>query len=268
MAADPPPPPTRVGTLNVNGIAAACMETKLTSIVHLMEQLNILILAVQETKIPNTTDLDEFLPQLHYSFHGEPGTDSRSHRHTGGVGFIVHSQLSHHFIFVGKRHQHKYASAWATLKHQNSAENVHLASVYLPDSSRSTVEYSAALTLLAQDVLHFQSKPGSILLLGDFNARVGHARLPDCPNTDVAPPLGEPHINSNGIRLLQLCADAGLTFVTGHNPDTSIPTFSRRRGIGAATSIIDHILTHTCALKQPRSRPPTSPCTCATQTTA
>ena len=55
---------------------------------------------------------------------------------------------------------------------------------------------------LMENILAFQEK-GQVVVLGDFNARVGSAAT----NSDVIGRFGETHTNANGQRLIQMARE-------------------------------------------------------------
>jgi len=119
--------------------------------------------------------------------------------------------------------------------------------VYLPDASRPRREFEEALSDLQADVAWYQAKAGTVLLAGDFNARVGHSGHTGT-RADlrvVAPAHGENVCNWQGERLLEFCLNNGLGFRSGQYEDGTGPTFVQREDGServCGQSIVDHII--------------------------
>jgi hypothetical protein len=142
----------------------------------------------------------------------------------------------------------KYATKWGHLYGASKEEDIWLGCVYMPDTSQSQEVYDKAIADLAADITHFATKPGHIVLAGDFNARVGHRSHTSVPAhlRDTAPAHGEGTVNQHGQQLLQFCADNDLAFLSGVRPGSTGPTchgHGRRTASGeTGTSILDHII--------------------------
>ena len=89
---------------------------------------------------------------------------------------------------------------------------------------------------LMEDILAFQEK-GQVVVLGDFNARVGSAAV----NLDVIGRFGETHANASGQRLIQLLHGTGVYALNGRAPCAQ-PAWTRCRMSRSEQSILDYIL--------------------------
>ena len=86
------------------------------------------------------------------------------------------------------------------------------------------------------NILAFQEK-GQVVVLGDFNARVGSATT----NSDVIGRFGEAHTNANGQRLIQLLLGTSMYALNGRLPCVQ-PAWTRCRMSRAEQSILDYVL--------------------------
>ena len=85
-----------------------------------------------------------------------------------------------------------------------------LCCVYLPTDSSSVAVVDNCYDKLKEDVLGFREK-GSVVLLGDFNARVGRSANID----DVIGLLGEDTCNASGNRLVSFMNEVELVAWNG-----------------------------------------------------
>ena len=113
--------------------------------------------------------------------------------------------------------------------------------VYLPTDSSSVAVVDSCYDRLKEDVLGFREK-GSVVLLGDFNARVG--RSADIHVDDVIGLYGEATCNASGSFLneVELVACNGRKLVTE-------PEWTRVRPSLNQKSIIDYIVTDAQLMK-------------------
>ena len=90
----------------------------------------------------------------------------------------------------------------------------------------------------------FQSK-GRVLLLGDFNARVGKSNDVD----NVIAMFGEASCNSNGKLLIELQQNCNLVICNGRTM-LKDPQSTQVQNLLGHTSIIDHIITDRALMKE------------------
>ncbi|XP_045467858.1 craniofacial development protein 2-like [Harmonia axyridis] len=154
-------------------------------------------------------------------------------RATSGVGLMVHGKLEaniENVIYVNDR------ILQAIFKFQDTSIT-HIISVYAPDISKPSEEKDAFYEDL-QRVLDGIPGKDEIMLLGDFNARVGNGVIRGLKNR-----FNEENINENGEQLIQTCAQNELrinnTFFP-HKPQHSF-TFENSRG---QKSVIDYVITN------------------------
>ena len=89
---------------------------------------------------------------------------------------------------------------------------MYIGCVYMPTDSNSVSVMDSVYEQLKEDVLSFKQK-GRVVLLGDFNARVGKSVDVD----DVIGIFGEDFCNGNGNRLISLLNEVELLIVMGDN---------------------------------------------------
>ena len=82
--------------------------------------------------------------------------------------------------------------------------------VYMPNDSTSVVLLDACYERLKEDVRTFREK-GKVVLLGDFNARVGKVADDD----DVIGKFGEDTCNASGNKLISLLREVELVACNG-----------------------------------------------------
>ena len=115
--------------------------------------------------------------------------------------------------------------------------------VYLPTDSSSVAVVDSCYDRLKEDVLGFREK-GSVVLLGDFNARVGRSADID----DVIGLFGEDTCNASGNRLVSFLNEVELVACNGRKLVTE-PEWTRVRPSLNQKSIIDYIITDAQLMK-------------------
>ena len=246
-----------IGTLNTRDLGTDNALCRLSAISHLMQLRGVAVLAVQETKRKSSDDMPD---QCGLEYFGSLAARSRAGVRVGGTGFLVRKEALPFFTYLGLHKRPsgdrvstsgKYAAHWARLWGTRREEDIWLASVYLPEIHTSTAcpgEYERALADLASDMTHYKAKKGTVIVAGDWNARVGHAQFEGMPSAlaSVAPRYGEDALNVNGKQLLAFCQEHGMAFLSGARPGATGPTCTghgRNRTTGAlGTSIVDHII--------------------------
>jgi len=231
----------------------------------MMQERGVKVLAVQESKLQHLADE---LNGVNLRYLGGKSAIAQGHTRTGGTGFLVTSEAETMVSYYGRRPAathtsatRKHAAEWLRILGTCAAEDVWLASIYLPDISQPRAGFEQALADLQSDVLWYKQKPGTVMLAGDFNARVGHAELAGMDHNlrVVAPAYGEDVVNRPGRQLLEFCEINDLTFMSGAYADGTGPTYVQRGGaVGhmGAHSIVDHIIS---SAPQPAGASPT-PC--------
>lgn len=158
-------------------------------------RLKVDIAALQETRLAESG----FLKEKDYTFfwQGKSTEERREH----GVGFAVRNTL-----LEMVEPSDKGSERLLSLRLHTSAGPVTLISAYAPTLT-STPEAKDEFYTNLNDVIKNINSNEHLVLLGDFNARVGadHNSWPSCLGY-----FGVGKINENGQRLLELCSYYGL----------------------------------------------------------
>ncbi|XP_045466785.1 craniofacial development protein 2-like [Harmonia axyridis] len=113
----------------------------------------------------------------------------------------------------------------------------HIISVYAPDITKPSDEKEAFYEDL-QKVLDRIPRMEEVILLGDFNARVGNGVIGGLKNR-----FNEETINENGERLIQTCAQNELRVNNTFFPHKSQHKFTFENSRGQK-SVIDYVITN------------------------
>ena len=130
-----------------------------------------------------------------YKWFGKPRSNQNSPRGEGGVSFLVCECLVNEVEFINSV---KYEeSVWMKVHSEREREALYIGCVYMPTDSTSISVVDNCYERLKEDVLSFREK-GKVVLLGDFNAKVGRSVQID----DVIGMFGEDTCSASGNRLL------------------------------------------------------------------
>ena len=132
-------------------------------------------------------------------------------------------------------------SLWMKVRGQREKEALYLGCIYMPTVSDAS-SLDTCYELIREDVLSFKEK-GKVVLLGDFNARVGKSVEVD----DVIGMFGEEMCNSSGNRLISFLNEVDLV-ICNSRKFVSEPEWTRVRPSLNQKSIIDYIVTDTQTL--------------------
>ena len=173
-----------LGTWNVEGLTSARKQLEIGGVLREARQH---IVAIQESHEGAASHID-----VHgYRWFGSP----RVGRRKGGVGFLVlNALLPEVEVCTGTTHPE---SLWLSVAGHRGERSLYVGCVYMPPVAAAEEEQHYAA--LMEDILVNQEK-GQVVVLGDFNARVGSAAA----NFDVIGRFGETHTNANGQRLIHL----------------------------------------------------------------
>ena len=217
----------RVGTWNFSGL---CSERKQKEVGELLQVNNIDVVAGQESweKEDSRINVDG------YKWFGKPRDVQNSRRWEGGVGFLVRDCLVNEVEFVGEV---KYSeSVWMKVRGERGRAALYIGCVYMPTDGSGTATIDDSYNLLKEDVLTFKQK-GKIVLLGDFNARVGKSSEVD----DVIGMFGEEICNASGNKLISFLNEVELVACNGRKLVVE-PEWTRVRPSLKQKSIIDYII--------------------------
>ena len=175
-------------------------ERRSALIAHELSRLTVDIAALSEVRLPEEGSLRELRAGYTLYWSGKPKTEKR----LSGVGFMVKDSIATKLSNLPTGHTDRIMSMRLPLGNQQHAT---LFSVYAPtlqaDSSEKDKFYADLRRLL-------KNVPGSdkIIILGDFNARVGR-------DSDTWKAIIGKHgvggCNDNGRLLLEFCAELQLT---------------------------------------------------------
>ena len=116
-------------------------------------------------------------------------------RGEGGVGFLIRECHVNEVEFINTV---KYEeSVWMKIRSERGREALYIGCVYMPTDSTSVSVMDSCYERLKEDVLSFREK-GNVVLLGDFNARVGRSAQIDY----MVGIFGENTCNASGNRML------------------------------------------------------------------
>ena len=213
-----------LGTWNVEGLTSARKQLEIGGVLRQARQH---IVAVQESHEAAASHID--VPG--YRWFGSP----RVGRRKGGVGFLVlNALLPEVEVCTGATH---LESLWLCVAGHRGERSLYVGCVYMPPVAVAEEEQHWAA--LMEDILAFQEK-GQVVVLGDFNARVGSAAV----NLDVIGRFGETHANASGQRLIQLLHGTGMYALNGRAPCAQ-PAWTRCRMSRSEQSVLDYILVDT-----------------------
>lgn len=180
--------------------SSLCPERKTALIAMELARYNVDIAAISETHLSDSGELCEQRGGYTYYWSGK----SRSERAASGVGFAVRNRLAQKLQELPKGINDRIITLRLPL---SSNKYIHLISVYAPTLPSPDEEKTKFYYELNQ-VLSKIPAADKILLLGDFNARVGrdHGAW-----NGVLGRHGVGKCNSNGLDLLTVCAEHDLT---------------------------------------------------------
>ena len=217
-----------VATWNCSGL---CSDRKQKEVGEMLGKHNIDIVAVQET-----WEKDESRINVEgYQWFGKPRSNQNSRRGEGGVGFFVRDCLVNEVEFLGGVQYEE--SVWMKMRGERGRLAVYIGCVYMPTDSTGAAGIDESYSKLKEDVLSFKQK-GKVVLLGDFNARVGKSVEVD----DVIGMFGEETCNASGNRLVSFLNEVELLACNSRKLVTE-PEWTRVRPSLKQKSIIDYIIT-------------------------
>ena len=201
----------RLATWNFSGL---CSDRKQKEIGELLAKHNLDVVAGQESWGKEETRIDV----EGYKWFGKPRIKQNSPRWEEGVVFLVRECLVNEVEFINTV---KYeGSVWMKIRSERGRD-------------RSTVHRMCVYACL----LTVQEK-GKVVLLGDFNARVGRSAQVD----DVVGMFEENTCNASGNRLLFFLNEVELMISNGRKL-ASEPEWTKVRPSLKQKSIIDYIIT-------------------------
>ena len=218
----------RLATWNFSGL---CSDRKQKEIGELLAKHNLDVVAGQESWEKEETRIDV----EGYKWFVKPRIKQNSPRGDGGVVFLVRECLVNEVEFINTVMYEE--SVWMKIRSERGREALYLGCVYMPTDSTSISVMDSCYERLKEDVLSLRAK-GKVVLLGDFNARVGRSAQLD----DVVGMFGQNTCNASGNRLLSFLNEVELMICNGRKLVTE-PEWTRIRPSLKQKSIIDYIIT-------------------------
>ena len=188
----------RVATWNFSGLGS---ERKQKEVEELLVRNNI---AGQESWEREDTRIEV----EGYKWFGKPRNNQTSQRGEGGGGFLVRECLVSEVEFITSVRYEE--SVWMKVRGERGRSALYIGCVYMPTDSTSVAVVESCYGKLKEDVLSFREK-GQVMLLGDFNARVGRSVEVD----DVIGMFGEDICNASGNRLISFLNEVELVVCNG-----------------------------------------------------
>ena len=216
----------RVPTWNFSGL---CSDRKQKEVGELLAKHNLDVVAGQESWEKE----ESRLVVEGYKWFGKPRIKQNSPRGEGGVGVLVRECLANEVEFINTVKFEE--SVWMKIHSEKGREALYIGCVYMPTNSTSVSVMESCYERLKEDVLSFREK-GKVVLLGNFNARVGRSAQMD----DVVGIFGENMCNASGNRLLSFLNKVELMICNGRKL-VSEPEWTRIRPSLKQKSIIDYI---------------------------
>ena len=190
------------------------------------------VAALSETRLAGEGSLTEVGQGYTFYWRGVPEGQVRIH----GVGLAIKNNLVKSLTELPIGHSERLMSLRVPLARSS---HMTIISAYAPTLDADDVvkdEFYSALTQLLQGV----KRQDKLVLLGDFNARVG-------TDTEVWSGIlgshGTGNMNSNGLRLLSLCSEFDLTITNTRFQMKNIYKNTWRHPRSGHWHMIDHIIT-------------------------
>lgn len=227
----------KLATLNCRSLTSDVKQLELQDV---MQRQHIDILAVQETwERVGAAGYNDLLVQstTTHTWMGKPRQRAgrTSARADGGIGFFVHNAIVDSCTLLSDTRMPD--SAWLKVAGAHTQRALYIACVYMPVDGSGAEVLDAAYEQLAVDIQRFNAL-GRVILLGDFNARVGRAAAPD----QVIGQFGEPTQNAAGSRLQHLLTDSDLYMLNGRCPGSVQYTWHRACDGQSQRTVIDYVI--------------------------
>ena len=105
-------------------------------------------------------------------------------------------------------------SIWIRVPGERGKRDMFVGNIYMPPESKSRVsDIQRRFGEIAEDVQKYK-KQGEVMLVGDFNARVGKASRPD----DIIGQYGEGKKNTNGVEMLEFLESNDMKTLNDRSP--------------------------------------------------
>jgi exonuclease III len=235
----------RFGTWNIRGLQPSTHPEKPHEIALTLSQHDIDLCAVQETWLDDNTPPAELAD---YDMITEVGYSTAS-RTGGGTGFLFRSNIELSIKKLNWQQKQLKSACWIKVNKPTSHGKrscTLIASVYLrPTSAQHTIEaYQTELAHLEEDIRHWRNKDFTVVICGDFNARIGQ----DDKEGSHVPHFGEDTRNNQGNDLINLMERCNIFCLNNRIAPTQY-TCIRSQGM----SVVDYLLVTPNLLKTAHS---------------
>ena len=200
--------------INLMDTGKSSRSERMTAIVgNELARYNIDIAALCETRLAETGDLTEHGAGYTFFWSGKQKNEPRE----AGVCFSLRTELVSKITTLPTGISDRLMTMRIPL---GARTNLTLVSTYAPIMTYPEEE-KEQFYLELSNIIRAVSRNDKLLILADFNARVGNS-YSTWPNVLGSHGIG--HMNSNGLLLLTLCAEEGLT-ITNLIPDIQKTTW-------------------------------------------
>ncbi len=195
-----------------------------------------------------------------YQFFGRCRARSKNaRRNSGGICIFLNRDIAKGVTFVKKQTSPNIVWLRLCKLFFNLPHNIYIGAVYIPPEG--SPYFDNTFSILEKDISQL-STDGQILLMGDFNARVGHLKdyvphddtdhipLPSDYSPDLPLPRNSMDVKTNhhGDELLNLCKGNSLRILNGRIVGDLLGHCTCYQPFGS--SVVDYALADTQALKQ------------------
>ena len=212
-----------IGCLNIRG----GFRDRKVELVHAIRDYGLDIVAISDVRIKGTEE--GVLDGYSYFLSGV-----KSGNANWGVGFFVKQELVNNII-----HHQAVNERLMWISMRLKGISVRLVSVYSPCQGADAASLDQFYTNLGDVVCRKGSE--QVILLGDFNARIGNKDSNEAFKGTVGP-FGEQTLNSNGTRLLNFCSTYGLAVSNTFFRHKRIHMYTFENVSMGYLSVIDYVI--------------------------
>ena len=224
----------RIGSWNVCGFATD--ERKRMEIVGQVRRHDLDVVGIQESWEKDGTEVGSKVEEYAWIGKKREGQKPKS-RGAGGVGFLVKDYLCDIVEVIDDTKFDE--SIWIRVPGERGKRDMFVGNIYMPPESKSRVsDIQRRFGEIAEDVQKYK-KQGEVMLVGDFNARVGKASRPD----DIIGQYGEGKKNTNGVEMCKFLESNELKTLNDRSPRPEAQwTWTRICNDKRERSVLDYIV--------------------------
>jgi len=191
----------RIGSWNVCGFATD--ERKRIEVAENVREQDLDIVGIQESWEKEGAEIGDKVREYTWIGKKREGQNIKE-RGSGGVGFLVKEYMCD--IIEVMKDTTFDESIWLRVPGERGTKDFFVGNIYMPPESKSTVNrIQQIFGEIATDVQKYK-RLGEVMLVGDFNARVGKANQPN----DIIGQYGEEKRNTNGVEMLKFLGNNEL----------------------------------------------------------